>query len=154
MFYILKIGIHIENLVTVSNVYQYRINNSSVSICENVSKFFGVSTREKHTLQLYSIHFARQSSFFLSEKRSSEEKRFDERLTYEQYRCTDLVIYIKLYCLPSVETLLIVLQDDNRICRSCNSRSVLDPSASLTLPLLFFFRPLLYSIGMPRDCDL
>jgi len=72
-------------------------------------------------------------SFFssLSGKRSS--KRFDERLTYERYRCADLVIYIKLYCLPSVETWLIVSQGDNRICRCCrNSRSALDPSPCST----------------------
>lgn len=116
--------------------------------------FFGdFHERNTHRSFIQSIFHGKALSPCL-EKRWSEEKRFDERLTYEQYRCMDLVIYIKLYCLPSVETSLIVLQDDNRICRSRNSRSVLDPSPSLTLLLLSSFRPLLHSTGMPRDRDL
>lgn len=112
--------------------------------------FFQPSTREKHTRRTFiqSILLGKVLSPCLKKDRATR-KSFDERLTYEQYRCMDLVIYIKLYRLPSVETSLIVLQDDNRICRSRNSRSVLDPSPSLTLLLLSSFRPFLYSTGMP-----
>lgn len=112
--------------------------------------FFFNRPRERNTRRTFiqSILLGKVLSPCLKKDRATR-KSFDERLTYEQYRCMDLVIYIKLYRLPSVETSLIVLQDDNRICRSRNSRSVLDPSPSLTLLLLSSFRPLLYSTGMP-----
>lgn len=162
-------------------VLKIRISKVSLNVYSYISYFTFVTIDEQSN---WSIHISRHinilkrffSEFFKWEKHKShivlfnlvcsvkylllvwKKMKLRETLWWKAHvRAVSLhgPCNIHKALLPAiVETSLIVLRDDNRICRSRNSRSVLDPFPSLTLLLLSSFRPLLYSTSMPWDCDL